>query len=94
MDSPHDRTMNLLRRAFPDGVGGAELDAVAVLLCEHMSLRNLGAVIDALGGTDPGGGYHAALRATSGQLQADPVVRESVRRRLEAAGLDAWIDES
>ena len=86
-------TYDLIFRAYPGGWTDAEYRALLkVFESTDVSRRALGQVLEALDGTSYAEHYYDLVHDLPHRRVAPEAVRDA-RRRLEAAGLAAWLAE-
>jgi hypothetical protein len=84
-------TVELLRRAFPEGLDEPRYRAVLSLMAEHISARNFADAIALYSGRDYDRTYNDILGAYG--VNIAPATLEAVRERLIACGFEAWKSE-
>lgn len=80
-------TLQLVERAYPQGVPPADYMALLSVLAEHMCEENL-AIVASHWGQDPRSRLNDVLLVKSREIDAS-----AVYQRLANAGLDGWIEE-
>ena len=85
-------TRDLLKRAFPHGIGGDDRLGVIAHLYPHMAHGPIASVIAAVTGCDMGLVMNEVLVAGAGGSAVDEAFYR-VAERLGAAGFDQWAKE-
>lgn len=85
-------TVNLINRAFPEGVPDADFLPLLAVLYAHMADENLVEVVSLLTGRGRGAVLNDVYAAGS-LVGLDPDDVAAVRARLVSTGLDEWIVE-
>lgn len=81
--------VDILARAFPDGVGESQYRPLLAVLREGLSEENLGIVVAEFSGVDPHIAVHDAVAVTTGEKPSERDVRQ-VRELLLRNG---WSDD-
>ena len=82
-------TLQLLQRAFPNGIGEGEYSPLLYLLYTHMADENLALVISEYTGREMGVVLNDILLAGSRTNELSDA-HDLVRKRLLDAGFDKW----
>lgn len=84
----------MLKSAFVGGVSEKQLESVAVILSQLLSLRNVGKVLEACGYVTASDGYYFAMAALAdAHLEQNRQRKKAVVKLLREHGLDDWLQE-
>ena len=84
-------TIDLIRKAFPDGISDEDYAFVLRLFYDHLSDRNLADVISLTTGREPATTLNDIYRSAS--IPESDRDLERVRSVLYEHGFEAWLDE-
>lgn len=86
-------TLDMIKRAYPEGLPSEDRDSVIVLLHEQMSIRSISEFMTFVDGSD----YYQNYNDVSGALsKRDGPSLEDIERVsfvLREAGYEVWLDE-
>ncbi|MGF9908939.1 DUF3349 domain-containing protein [Brevibacillus sp. HB1.2] len=87
-----ESTLNMLKRAYPNGISDKECFPLMSLLYEHMSDRNLAEVISFITGKEVAIALNDIHKSVSTKQLSEQELN-MVREKLLEHGFEKWIDE-